>query len=73
MSVSKEPERESITLPRRSQRTQIPLRRVRTITRSSSPTKDLTCILCNKTLSVLNTDHHCEIRPCVDEFSIKFT
>jgi hypothetical protein len=74
MSVPKKPERESITLPRRSVRTiDVPLRRIRTITYSNSPTKNLTCILCNKTLNVLNTDHACEVRPCVDEFSIKFT
>lgn len=79
MSVSvpeTEPERETITLPRRSQRNiEIPLRRVRTITCISSKedNKYLSCILCNKTLDISNTDHHCEIRPCVNEFSIKFT
>lgn len=63
-----EPERNIVTLPRRSHR------RSHTITRSNSPTftKSLTCILCNKILNISNTDHHCEIRHCLDEFSIKF-
>jgi Fe2+ or Zn2+ uptake regulation protein len=33
----------------------------------------LTCLLCNKTLDISNSDHYCEIRQCVDKFSIKFT
>jgi hypothetical protein len=70
----KETDPETVTLPRRSQRT-IPLRRAHTISReySYSHNKSLTCILCNKTLNVSNTEHHCEIRPSVEEFSIKFT
>jgi len=75
MSAPKEPERETdiITLPRRSQRT-VPLRRAYTVSceYSYSDNKSLTCILCNKSLNISNTDHHCEVRPCVDEFSIKF-
>ena len=70
MSVSKETEPET---NRCSQRTiEIPIRRIHTITHSSSPSKHLTCILCNKTLNISNTNHKCELRPCVDEFSIKF-
>ncbi len=70
----REPKREIVTLPRHSQRTiDIPLRRVRTITHITHKSdKSLTCILCNKTLNISNTDHHCKIRPCIDEFSIKF-
>lgn len=75
-----EPERETnrtiVTLPRRSQRTiEIPLRRTHTISReySYSHNKSLTCILCNKTLNISNTEHLCEIRPSVEEFLIKFT
>lgn len=75
MSVLKEqeqePKREIVTLPRRSQRN-VPLRRTHTISREYSHNKSLTCILCNKTLNISNTEHHCEIRHSVEEFSIKF-
>lgn len=76
MSVPKTTESEFtiVTLPRRSLRN-IPHRHVHRITHSSSSTKNLTCltcILCNKTLDISNSDHTCEVRPCVDEFSIKF-
>lgn len=73
MSMPKETE--SITLPRRPQRTtEIPIIHTYTISREFSPlpNKHLSCILCNKTLGISNTEHHCEIRP-VEEFSIKFT
>lgn len=73
MSVTKEPEKENVTLPRRSQRTiDIPFRRAYSVSREISYNKSLTCILCNKTINVSNTEHHCEIRPSVEEFSIKF-
>ncbi|MFA9202234.1 MAG: hypothetical protein ACEQSC_01645 [Candidatus Nanopelagicaceae bacterium] len=84
MSVPKETEQERDIVTRSQRTIEIPLRRVRTITRISSKenkkdkedkedNKYLSCILCNKTLDISNTDHHCEIRPCVNEFSIKFT
>jgi len=74
MSVYKEPETETETLHRRSQRTiEISLKRAHTISREYSHNKSLTCILCNKTLNISNIEHHCEIRPSVEEFSIKFT
>lgn len=57
-----------VTLPRCSQR-----KIERMYSLSSSPGKHLTCILCNKTLDISNTDHQCEIRPFTQEFSIKFT
>ena len=64
MSLSKETELETNrTLPRCSQRIiEIPLKRVHTITHLSSPNKHLTCILCNKTLNISNTNHQCELR-----------
>lgn len=70
-SLMSETEPKTVTLPRRSQRT-VPLRRAYTVSREYSDNKSLTCILCNKSLNISNTDHHCEIRPSVQEFSIKF-
>jgi len=63
----KDTDRIIVTLPRHSQR------KIERLHSLSSPSKYLSCILCNKTLDISNTDHQCEIRPFTEEFSIKFT